>query len=471
MKKILYSIFAVIASSVAVSSCNFLEEPLRGAYTSEDYYSSPEKAEMAVNGVYNSLYGHNLWVFADVASDDAEKGGNAGDQADINYIADFTATADNGPISQYWQHTYETIARANNVINFVGAMNFDEALKNRYVAEAKTIRAYMYFQLVNIFGQVPLKLMPQNSSENIHVGLSSVKDIYRQIDKDLEEAAAALSDAYPGEAGRVTKGTAFALLAKSKLFQKEYAACATACDNVIKLQKYDLENNFADLFRRGGEDSKESIFALRYIKNETAALSNNLVVWFAPAVVSGYFFNAPTQAFVDTFTETTVTGETDPRLDASIGRDGQPWFDGLTFNKNWSPTGYLVKKFGEDLPEGEAIGQSTMPQHIIRYADVLLMMAEALNEDNKPGAAGYLNMVRSRAGLADTRATSQTDLRNAIRMERRRELGFEFHRFFDVIRYGKEYTKSVLPDFPWDSDRYYYPLPQAETDVNTSITK
>lgn len=469
MKKTLYTLLAIFS----LSACNFLDEPLKGAFTSEDYFTSAEKAEMAVNGIYNSLYGHNLWVFADVASDDAEKGGNAGDQVDINYIANFTAAADNGQINNFWQHTYETISRANNVIKFVGEMDIDEALKTRYVSEAKVLRAYMYFQLVNIFGQVPLKLNPQNTSEDIHVGLSSVETIYAQIDKDLSEAAAGLPVEYaPTEAGRLTKGAALGFLAKSKVFQAKWAEALTAINTIKTECHYDLLENYADNFKRGAEDSVESVFAIRYMNNTTAQRGNNLVVWFASKVASGYYFNAPTQAYVDSFTEKTLTGEVDPRLDASIGRDGKPWFNGLTFSKDWSPTGYLVKKYGEDLPEGEAIAQSTLPQNILRYADILLLEAEALNENNGDPSEP-LKKIRGRVGLDTNSLAGMTkeQRRELIRNERRHELGFEFHRFFDVIRYGKEYTKRVLPDFPWDSARYYYPLPQAETDVNTSITK
>lgn len=471
MKKILYAASLFAALSVSAVSCGFLDEDLKGGFTSETFYKDPNNAPYAVNAVYNSLYDHKLWIFADVASDDSVKGGNAGDQADINAIDNFTATADNGPISEFWQHTYETINRANNVITYVAAVSgLQDDLKADYVAQAKFFRAYSYFNLVNIFGKVPLKLLPQNTEANIHVGLSEIPAIYARIDSDLEEAAAVLPAVRStSDAGRVTKGAALALLAKSRLYQKDYTGCLDAIGQIEELGIYDLEPNYSDLFRRGGEDSPESIFAIRYVNNTTAQIGNSLNVWFAPSGVGGYYFNAPTQSFVDNFDELTADSETDPRLDASIGRDGQPWF-GETFSRTWSEaTGYLVKKYHEALPEGEAIAQSTIPQHILRYADVLLMKAEALNESSAAGADVPLNRVRDRAGLAPVSGLSAQALRTLIRKERRRELGFEFQRFFDVMRYGKEYAKSVLPDIPWDSDRYYCPLPQSETDINTAI--
>ncbi len=469
MKKLTYSILIASAAICAVS-CSFLDEELKGGFTSETYYKDAKNAEMAVNGVYNSLYGHKLWIFSDVASDDAVKGGNAGDQADINSIDNFTATADNGPISEFWQHTYETITRANNVIVNVAKMDINQEDKASYIAQSKFLRAYSYLNLVNIFGKVPLKLAPQDTHEAIHVGLSSIEAIYQQIDADLSDAAAALAEDYPAsEAGRVTKGAALALLAKSKLYQKDYSACLDAIATLEQLDIYDLEDVYSDLFKRGGEDSIESIFAIRFANNTTAQLGNSLNVWFAPSPEGGYYFNAPTQAYVDTFDDQTEDGSTDPRLDSSIGREGQPWF-GTTFSSSWSEaTGYLVKKYHEALPEGEAIAQSTIPQHILRYADVLLMKSEALNESNQSGAEVPLNRVRKRAGLAQVSGLSQENMRTLIRKERRRELGFEFQRFFDVMRYGKEYATAVLPDLPWGAYRFYFPLPQSETDINTSI--
>lgn len=471
MKKIIYIGLLMASVSLSAVSCGFLDEELKGGFTSETFYKKPGNAEYAVNAIYNSLYDHKLWIFTDVASDDSVKGGNAGDQADINSIDNFTATADNGPISEFWQHTYETINRANNVVTYVAAMsNLEDAKKTDYIAQAKFLRAYSYFNLVNIFGRVPLKLQPQNTSASIHVGLSSVADVYAQIDKDLTDAVEGLPATRTGDnVGRATKGAALAMLAKSKLYQQDYSACLSAIAQIEEIGGYALEANYSDLFKRGGEDNAESIFSLRYANNTTAQLGNSLNVWFAPSPEGGYYFNAPTSSYVDCFDENTADGETDPRLDASIGRDGKPWF-GTTFSSSWSEaTGYLVKKYHEALPEGEAISQSTIPQHIIRYADVLLMKAEALNETAGSGVEAPLNLVRERAGLSEVSGLSQDAFRTLIRKERRRELGFEFQRFFDVMRYGKEYAKSALPDLPWGSERYYYPLPQSETDINNAI--
>jgi hypothetical protein len=474
MKRTLYTILTIGIFGMLLCSCeSFLNQTLKGDYTSENYYTSEKSASMAVNAVYNSLYGNTLWIFGDVASDDAVKGGNAGDQADINNIDDFSAKADNGCLGTFWQSTYETISRANNAIaNIPGVTSMEAAEQNRLVGECRFLRAYSYFNLVNIFGQVPLKLLPQTTSEAINIGLSSVSDVYAQIDADLAYAASVLPKSYSSETGRVTKGAAFALLAKSELFQGKYAACLSSIDSVEATGQYGLVANYADLFKSGAEDSIETVFAIRYINNTETSLGDNLNVWFSPAVEGGYYFDAPTQSYVDCFNEKTADGRTDPRLDASIGRNGMSWFNNTTFSSSWSEaTGYLVKKYDENLSATLAKSQSTIPQHIIRYAEVLLMKAEALNETGKTAQALLeLDKVRSRAGLAATSASSQSSLRDAIRIERRRELGFEFHRFFDVMRYGKEYAQSVLGStLVWNDSRFYYPIPQGETETNKAL--
>jgi len=474
MKKILYLLFMV----VLFNSCsNFLNTDLKGEYTSENYYTSPEAATMAVTAVYNSLYGNTLWIFGDVASDDAVKGGNSGDQADINAIDDFSASSDNGFLSAFWKSSYETIARANNCITYIAPMSINVTLRDRLVGEAKFLRAYTYFNLVNIFGKVPLKLLPQLTYASIHVGLSETSAIYTQISTDLTEAIPVLPASYVTEAGRVTKGAAYALLAKAALYQNDYATCLSNIQLLEDLHQYDLLTNYSNLFKAGAEDSVEFIFGIRYVNNATSSIGNNLNVWFAPATPpeSGYFFNAPTQSYVDAFADTTVNGTVDPRLDASIGRDGQPWFNNMTFSALWSPaTGYLVKKYDVDTLPGVTKDQSTMPYNAIRYADILLMKAEALNEqagtDAIANATIAVNRVRSRAHLVPTSANTQTTLRTVIRNERRKELGFEFHRFFDLMRWGQATAETALgSNFTWTAPRFYFPIPQSELDSNQAL--
>lgn len=470
MKRLIY-VFLVLAG---LSSCDdFLTEDLKGDYNSTNILSNEEQAQLAVNAIYNAAaYSINLWKFGDIASDDAVKGGNDGDQAEIGYIDDFTAQSDNGVIAEFWQNTYETISRANNVIDGIKNTPMDATKKEQMIAEAKFLRAYSYFQLVNIFGEVPLKLYPQNSDKNIYVGLSSVEGIYTQIEKDLTDAVVLPVSYAVTETGRATRGAAYGLLAKAQLYQKKYGEALTSIQNLESLNLYDLDS-YENLFKLGNENSIETIFAICFLSNQVPTCSNALNQWLAPSIESGYFFDNPTQSWVDIFTEKQTDGSDDLRLDASIGRDGKIWLNDNTFSSSWSSTGYLVKKHNQPLSEVDAgrKGDGGLAYVYLRYADILLMKAECQNELHHPDLAeAPLNRVRNRAGLADISGKTESEMRSLIRTERRKELGFEFHRFFDLMRWGKEVaTEALGSGFTWTEPRYYFPLPQTELDSNLGI--
>lgn len=470
MKRLIY-VFLVLAG---LSSCDdFLTEDLKGDYNSTNILSNEEQAQLAVNAIYNAAaYSINLWKFGDIASDDAVKGGNDGDQAEIGYIDDFTAQSDNGVIAEFWQNTYETISRANNVIDGIKNTPMDATKKEQMIAEAKFLRAYSYFQLVNIFGEVPLKLYPQNSDKNIYVGLSSVEGIYTQIEKDLTDAVVLPVSYAVTETGRATRGAAYGLLAKAQLYQKKYGEALTSIQNLESLNLYDLDS-YENLFKLGNENSIETIFAICFLSNQVPTCSNALNQWLAPSIESGYFFDNPTQSWVDIFTEKQTDGTDDLRLDVSIGRDGKVWLNDNTFSSSWSSTGYLVKKHNQPLSEVDAgrKGDGGLAYVYLRYADILLMKAECQNELHHPDLAeAPLNRVRNRAGLADISGKTESEMRSLIRTERRKELGFEFHRFFDLMRWGKEVaTEALGPEFTWTEPRYYFPLPQTELDSNLGI--
>lgn len=430
---------------------------------------------MAVTGVYQSAtWCIDLWKIGDVASDDAIKGGADGDQSEVEYIDDFSANSDNGVLLDIWTSAYETIAQANNVIAYTPGVTMPETLRNRLIAEAKFFRALSYFQLVNIYGEVPLKLLPQTTQAAIHVPLSSVPAIYSRIESDLTEAAPALQPSYSGtDAGRVTQGAAYALLAKAQLYQGKYTECLSSIELLDASASYDLVQNYGDLFKTGSADSVETVFAFRFLSDVIPGLGNALNQWLAPQSENGYYFDAPTDSYVSAFTEKTVTGEDDPRLDASIGRDGKPWLNGDVFQASWSSTGYLVKKHNQPLNEVERGRKADghLPYIYMRYADILLMKAEALNESHQPQLAEpVLNRVRARAGLAGMEGKTESELRRIIRQERRKELGFEFHRFFDLMRWGKEAAQEALGSaLPWTEPRFYFPIPQSEIDANNAI--
>lgn len=472
----------------ALNACSdFLTEDLKGSFSTATFYQNDKQALQGLAGAYNALAFTNsdntLWVFGDVASDDAVKGGNPGDQAEITYIDKFTTDANNGFVNNYWSFIYEAIARANNVIACVPGVSMDEALKTRIIGEAKFLRAYNYFNLVNIFGKVPLKLLPQLTHETIHVPLSEVPDIYLQIEKDLTEAAAVLPVSYPvSEAGHITRGAALAMLGKANLYEGKWSAAIGYFQQVDALGMYHLLADYADLFKLVNENNTESVFEIQHLTNQNPGTGSSLNQWFAPASEGGYYFNAPTQTLIDAF-EKSATGEVDPRLDVSVGRDGQPWLNGNIFSASESPTGFLTKKHQQPLSEVSSSlkGDGDLNYIYLRYADLLLMKAEAFNETNQSDSAlANLNRVRQRARagfngtppadlLADITLSDQTQLRSAIQKERRVELAQEFHRYFDLMRWGKAFAEAALgTDFNYETKRYF-PIPQAEIDANEAI--
>ena len=302
-----------------------------------------------------------------------------------------------------------------------------------------------------------------------------------------------MPDSYSGaDVGRATNGAATALLAKAYLFQGKWSEAATTAGEVVSSLRYSLMPLYSDNFNVNFENNSESVFEIQHLTGQDPFTGNNLNQWFAPSIDGGYFFNAPTQDFVGEF-EQTSAGVYDPRLDYTVGRDSMPWFNGETFSASWSPTGYLTRKHQQPFSEIPISlkGDGSLNYVAIRYADVLLWYAEALNESGATAEALVpLNEVRKRAResylydpslpgypnipeglLPDITSTNQSDVRNAIRHERRVELGFEFHRYFDLIRYGDAYATEALSDksnFNYQVNKTF-PIPQSERDTNHAL--
>jgi len=511
MKTILFKTTLVIISATLLCACeDILNSELKGSYTSETFFISEDNAVLAVNSAYRPLSfateGAEIWVVGDTRSDDAVKGGDAGDKADAADIDDFIENTNNGVVATLWANYYEGITRCNFAIKNIdemGANIIGDDLKDRLIGEARFLRAYYYFMLVNIYGDVPVILEPKLANE-LQIAPSTVSEVYTQIQKDCEEAQEALPVVYSAnEVGRATKGAAIALLAKSYLYQEEWAdAYQTALLITQAPFIYDLMPNYQHIFNVAYENNAESIFEIQHLSRQNPFSGNLLNQAFAPpadyGMGEGYYFNLPTQDFVDEFETVDIAGTifTDPRLDYSVGRENAqlPWIDDtITYSSKWSETGYIAKKQLQPISEipGNIKGDGDLNYTAIRYADVLLWIAEAYNEDGKPALAlDYLNRVRQRARecfqydenlanypdipaglLADVTETGQGALRNLIRHERRTELGFEFHRYFDIMRYGEQYANNVFKDvehFDYPQHRYL-PYPQRELDTNYEL--
>jgi len=487
-------IFLSISVLTLFVNCSDLDTELKGQYTTDTFFKTEGQAISAINATYQiaafSSTNNNLWVFGDVASDDTVKGGNPGDQSDIGYIDNFQVNSDNGAIEAFWKHYYEGIARANNVIYYVPSINMDPVLRDRIIGEAKFLRAYYYFHLTNIFGKVPLRVTPALNVDDLSAPLSSVADIYAQMEKDLTDASTTLSPTYgPADTGRATKGAALGLLAKVYLFQGKFVESLSAVTQVESMG-YALTPLYTYNFDLTHKNNLESIFEIQHLPNQIVFEGNYLNQYVSPAYLNGYFFNAPTSGFVNEF-EKTASLVDDPRLDYTVGRVGHKWVDGKDFDSAWSPaTGYLDKKQADDVIAGEPIGDGAKNYVFMRYSEILLIKAESLNELGRGTEALVpLNKIRERARnsylfdtalpgygsvpaelLPDVTDANQSSLRDAIRHERRVELGLEFHRYYDIMRYGKAYAEQALAgtNFTYEKNRYF-PLPQSELDTNSKL--
>ncbi len=489
MNRILLTVLALLLGACS----DFLTENLQGTYSNATFYKTEAHALLAITGVYNAASfvstENHLWVFGDVASDDATKGGLAGDQSDIQFIDEFSYSRNNGSLEKIWKHYYEGISRANYLLYYSPGIDMNEDLKSRILGEAKFLRAYFYFNLVNIFGEIPIKLNPPINPDEINKPKSPIANVYAQIEKDLTEAIAAIGTK-DKEIGRVTKGAAWGLLAKTFIYQQKWEAALAAIAAVDALGLYSLEAVYKNNFIDSTQNNKESLFELQHLSDQLPKLGSHLNQYFSPPKDNGYYFNVPLQNFVNEF-EKTTTNIPDPRLDYTVGRAGQKWINGEDFDPAWSPTGYLQKKHSQPLKEEPIIGDASLNYVYLRYADILLMKAEALNEVGRSSEALVpLNAVRKRAResylfdkslagfgtvpvglLPDVQLTNQQTVRDAIRHERRVELGFEFHRFFDLIRYGKQAAEAALTGtgFKYSDNLGHFLIPQSELDTNPAI--
>lgn len=462
---------------------DFLEKPLQGELTQESFPNSSSDALLATNAVYNimrvSSFNQGLFPILDIMSDDARKGSNPDDAAaTVGPYDDFSHIPTEGNISRWWNTLYEGVKRANVVIEKVPAIQMNESLKSRYIGEAKFLRALFYFDLVRAWGGVPLVTTTTPSPE---LTRASVDDIYELIEQDLMDAIGVLpekSEYAPADIGRASKGAARALLAKVYLFRGNFVDAETYALEVINSGQYDLEADFSDANSEAGRHGVESVFEVGALPFENVQSGGNQyanVQGVRGQPNRGWGFNRPSIDLQNSF----EAG--DPRLDATVIFLGEILDgvliqgDGATPDETRDGDGNLIEietynqkvwTPGENVPT--AFNHN---RRIIRYADVLLMAAEALNENNKSSdALTHLNDVRERARagnaaiLPDITTTDQAVLRNIILNERRHELALEGHRFWDLVRTGR--APQVLGPLGFEEGKHeLLPIPQSEVDL------
>jgi len=493
-------IYLTSALLFATTGCKkFLDQPVLGTYQSTNYFTSDGNATLAVNAAYSDLTFTNpasnvIWVLGDVASDDVVKGASAGDEADFGNIDTFNILPANAAVEAMWGLYYDGVFKCNVVTDGLATSvpGIDEATRTLVVGQAEFLRAYYYFNLTVAYGAIPLHLKVETPAELQSPALPQAQ-IYAQIEKDLTAAAAALPTTYTAttDVGRATKGAALALLAKTYLFEQKWALAASTAQAVDALGVYSLLPVYADNFRAATKNNAEGIFTVQEQAGLTPTQGNGLNQYFAPVAQNGYGFFLPTQSLVNNY-EVSSGGVADPRENYTLAPVGGNYF-GVPVDASWTTTGYVSLKHVQPLSEVPTTtkGDGNLNYEAIRLADVLLIEAEGLNESgNSAGALIPLNRVRKRAResymydttlpgyptvpaglLPDITTTDQSQLRDDIQRERRSELALEFHRYFDIIRYGATYANAALsdePNFNFNTDKFF-PIPESERETNLKL--
>jgi hypothetical protein len=450
MRKLYIKYLVITVLLFNISCSDDFVEVNSTAENSEDYFNTKEDYDKALIGAYDLLQSTYLNVLlGEIASDNTLAGGeSATDVIGIQQVDDMVHGADNQQLRDVWGWMFAGVNRANYILEFQDKIDFTG--KNEIIAQAKFLRAYYYFELVKWFGDVPLVIDKRLLfGDQFSVDRTPKTEVYAQIEKDLIFAA----DNLPYlqiETGRITKGAAQALLGKAYLYQNKFSDAATVLDDLIVNGPHELITDYDTIFETLGENNKESIFEVQYTELEGAGFGclqcseGNVAVGFSgvrnyngPNFSSGFSFNVPTQKIVDAF----EAGDT--RKDVTI-LDIEAWAvqTGATFAKGFEHTGYFNRKYIPRIRSSNAQGDRNLTNpnnyRAIRFADVLLMAAEAYNRGNidDTKAQIYLNRVRRRAfgDLLHDIGTTGSSLTNDIYHERRVELAGEGHRFFDLVR-------------------------------------
>ncbi len=299
-------VIGLLGTLVLAGCKDFLEQPVLGQYEAGQFFTSDTNAQLAMNSAYVPLSfrdagSNTLWVLCDVASDDAVKGSNPGDQADFENIDNFTITPANAAVEAQWKRYYDGVFKCNVVIDGLPGSNarVNPGVRKQVVAQAKFLRAYYYFQLTTLYGNIPLRVKVKTTEELQSPALPQAA-IYAQVEADCQAAAADLPTTWPAaDAGRATKGAALALLAKTYLYEKKWALAASTAQAVGALG-YVLQPVFADNLRAATKNNKETIFSVQYASGLSPTQGNNLNQWFAPRPQNGYGFSSPPKAWSTT---------------------------------------------------------------------------------------------------------------------------------------------------------------------------
>ena len=470
----------------AATGCTDLDVTNPNQPSAQTFWQTQNDAILGLNATYNGLlnngtYGRWIGFALDGRSDNSFSTSPWTDLANFNKFT--LASYDFEVNREIWIHHYQTIFRANQVIANVPKISMDATLRNRIVGEARFIRALMYFNLVNMYGgNIPLQVNPSLPGDRPRSAGEAA--VWAQVEADATAAAAALPTSYTGaDVGRATSGAAQALLGKALLQQRKWAAASAALGPIITSGRYRLIANYADNFTSMNENNAESLFEVQFGDRSQLPLGVrglNIAKLIGPCGPS-FCDLKPRQWFFDQFSiEPTVGGGVDPRRDVTIFHQGSTDVYGKTFAERYgaASTELFFKKYGEYYIPGDQDWDAAINYRVIRFADVLLMQAEALNEQNQPAQAKpFVDSVRTRVGLAPLAAgMTQAQMRAEIIHQRLLEFGLEGQRWLDLKRQNlldKPTLVSHDDEFNFfvagKSERL--PIPTSEMNLNPNITQ
>jgi starch-binding outer membrane protein, SusD/RagB family len=475
MKRKLIIIILSAVSFLHTGCKKFLSVDPPYAQDAENYFQSPEDFERALTGAYDMLQGSfvSFWI-GEIASDNAIAGGESvNDSQGLHQIDNMTHGGVNNELRNIMRWNYTGITRVNYIME--NKDNIDFPGKEHMLAEAKFLRAYYYFELVKFFGDVPLIIDKRIGIEEARQFPRTPKaEVYAQIEQDLAAAATILSPV-AAQKGRATKGAAQALLGKVYLYQNKFTEAAAIFDEIRNSGLYSLISDYSQLFSASNENNSETVFEIQYsglegggygclicLEGNAAPGFQGIRQYTGPVYGDGNSYNLPTQELYNAFSPIDPRrGHTILDIDAFIAAQPDP--SSITYAIGaGGHTGYYnnkyIKRQGEiGLPDNDLT--SPVNYRVIRYADVLLMAAEAhFHLGNNQIAQQLVNQVRVRAGVPGIPVQSLND----IYKERRFELSGEGHRFFDLVRTGQ--AAQFIDGFVIGKHELF-PIPQVEIDL------
>jgi len=516
-----HSIYIILTASAFAFSCaNFLKENPKSIISADQYYKTPADASTAVNATYffynaggsngsgQSAYNSELQVGMEFATDEQYPGPGA-TNADVRSLSVHNHSAANRTFYENWQQHYAGIRRANVAIDKIAQIDFgtNTALRDRYIGEAKFNRAFIYFNLVRLWGDVPLVTADKDyvTPQDYYIAKTPATDVYAQIEKDLTEAAAVLPATYSsGDLGRATAGAAKALLAKVYLTKASFPLQITSHfqDAVNKAEEvlsgidggtgnygYNLRTNYSEVFLPAYKNNEEHIFSAQFLTNFQGQGRNDfprtlprfpssfgIVGSYADQV--NFYTKGADKSFniyklyrkIDkrrkvTFATKFVNPKNGVKFGTPIANPAYPGDSVPYFKKTYDPDAFVA------VPSEAATNVT-----LLRYAEILLIHAEAENEANGPTAKAYksINRVRTRAGLPNlTAGLSQNQFRDSVYLDRELELVYEYQRWFDLIRQRDASNTPVFVKKLQDAGKTnavdrnrWFPIPQIEIDNN-----